>query len=77
MWKTGVSDAPNTKMVKYRSETLQRSSIIIEYAYGIQGQEESMLDEVLTKMHYLVTSLDELLSFSDAFSQCLRWRKMI
>jgi hypothetical protein len=72
MWKTGVRDAPNTKMVKYRSEMLQRCSIIIEYAYGIQGQEESMLDEVLTKIHDLVTSLDELLSFSDAFSLCLR-----
>jgi hypothetical protein len=44
-------------MVKYRSETLQRCSIIIEYmlmAYR-QGQEESMLDEVLTDIHDLVT----------------------
>jgi hypothetical protein len=57
-------------MAKYSSETLQRYSITIGNAYRSQGQEESMLDEFLTVIHDLVTTLDELLSFSDAFSRC-------
>jgi hypothetical protein len=46
-------------------------------AYGSQGQEENMLDEFLTKIIDLVTALYELLSFSDAFPQCLRGRKLM